>query len=171
MCLPFVCQWFIHQKKSWGHLRVTSGVQFSHLRMRWLHLCFVALTKCWVYDILQRVNSNQVDLQHVKIDWFPSYSELKLALENYGFLFNSSNMEYVHSSKFSYRHPVFMQNLSQMGFFVSWKQTMHHFFCSKNYLVILDWLSFTMCKFSKIKRTIFSVFKMQLRIVSAAAMI
>ncbi|KAK9940019.1 hypothetical protein M0R45_016697 [Rubus argutus] len=34
----------------------------------------------------------------VKIDWFPSYSELKLALENYGFLFNSSNMEYVHSN-------------------------------------------------------------------------
>lgn len=54
------------------------------------------------------IYSNQVDLQHVKIDWFPSYSELKLALENYGFLFNSSTMEYVHSSKFSYLHSVFM---------------------------------------------------------------
>ncbi|KAM5584267.1 hypothetical protein ABKV19_003901 [Rosa sericea] len=43
-------------------------------------------------------SKNEVGLQHVKIDWFPSYSELKLALENYGFLFNSSNMEYVHSS-------------------------------------------------------------------------
>lgn len=70
-------------------------------------------------ELILVINSNQVYLQHVKIDWFPSYSVLKLALENYGFLFNSSNMEYVHSSKFSYRHPVFMQNLSQMGFFVS----------------------------------------------------
>ncbi|XP_050369906.1 uncharacterized protein LOC126788005 [Argentina anserina] len=34
----------------------------------------------------------------VKIDWLPSYSELKLALKNYGFLFNSSNTEYVHSN-------------------------------------------------------------------------
>lgn len=52
------------------------------------------------------INSNQVVLQQVTIDWFPSYSELKVALENYGFLFNFSNMENVYSSKFSYLHPV-----------------------------------------------------------------
>ncbi|XP_009356933.2 uncharacterized protein LOC103947715 isoform X1 [Pyrus x bretschneideri] len=34
---------------------------------------------------------NEVDLLPVKIDWFPSYSELKIALENYGFLFNFSS--------------------------------------------------------------------------------
>ncbi|TQE10001.1 hypothetical protein C1H46_004423 [Malus baccata] len=44
---------------------------------------------------------NEVDLPPVKIDWFPSYSELKIALENYGFLFNfSSNMDSAPSSKF-----------------------------------------------------------------------
>ncbi|KAB2606644.1 hypothetical protein D8674_006361 [Pyrus ussuriensis x Pyrus communis] len=34
---------------------------------------------------------NEVDLLPIKIDWFPSYSELKIALENYGFLFNFSS--------------------------------------------------------------------------------
>ncbi|XP_004287554.1 PREDICTED: uncharacterized protein LOC101295940 isoform X2 [Fragaria vesca subsp. vesca] len=34
----------------------------------------------------------------VTIDWFASYSELKVALENYGFLFNFSNMENVYSN-------------------------------------------------------------------------
>lgn len=140
---------------------------FIFVLLLWRNVEFMTFYK----ELIVVINSNQVYLQHVKIDWFPSYYELKLALENYGFLFNSSSMEYVHSSKFSYRHPVFMQNLSQMGFFVSWSRTMHHFFCSKNYLVILDRLSFTMCKFSKIRRTIFSVFKMQVSIVLAAAVI
>ncbi|ONI00919.1 hypothetical protein PRUPE_6G111800 [Prunus persica] len=34
---------------------------------------------------------NEVDLQPIKIDWFPSYSELKIALESYGFLFKLSS--------------------------------------------------------------------------------
>lgn len=54
---------------------------------------------------------NQVDLQPIKIDWFPSYSELKIALESYGFLFKlSSNTDSARSSKFLTFIPVFMHN-------------------------------------------------------------
>lgn len=55
------------------------------------------------YHISKEVNchnfSNKVDLQLIKIDWFPSYSELRKALEVYGFVF-LPEMEAGNASKF-----------------------------------------------------------------------
>lgn len=54
------------------------------------------------YHGLSAVTFDPVDLQAILIDWFPSHSEFKGALEIYGFQFKlSSNIESSHASKLS----------------------------------------------------------------------
>ncbi|XP_057954499.1 uncharacterized protein LOC131148654 isoform X2 [Malania oleifera] len=54
-------------------------------------------TSAWDFWHAILSSINEVDIRGVKIDWLPEYSDLKRALDIYGFLFNfSSNSESVH---------------------------------------------------------------------------
>lgn len=114
---PLLCQCYIHQKKSWGHLHVTSGAAFFQLRIRWTWFIHSLRLDEFYNTIYSKINCNlfflidQDDKLAIRIEWFPNYSELKRALETYGFLFNFSlQTELVNTSKFASLFATFMIN-------------------------------------------------------------